>query len=291
MHRRPRVAAVFSLGLALASSAGAASAEFTAAETLFKARRYPEAAAALEKVAAAEPGNAAACHYLGLALKRGNDPAAMERALVWLAKAVELEPGNAAYLADFGGTSLELASRTRSYSAATRGRDAMEKALTMDAGNLDAREGLFQFYTRAPWPLGSSAKAAAQLAEIRKHDPDRGAVLAVIAKADAKDYAGAFALCDTVLAKNPDHYVACYQYGRTAAICGQNLERALASLQKCLAQEPPSPASPSHSNVWQKIGHIEEQLKHPAEARAAYETALRLDATNQPARDALAKLK
>lgn len=274
-----------------AAAEPAASGEFAAAESLFKARRYPEARAALEKVVAAEPGNAAACHYLGLAWKLRNDTPAMEQAVTWLARAAELEPQNAAYLADFGGTSLQLASRTRSFGAATRGRDAMEKAVAMEPANLDAREGLFQFYTRAPWPLGSSAKANAHLKEIQRRDPDRGTVLAVIAKADAKDYAAAFALCEAVLATQPDHYVALYQYGRTAAICGQHVERALAGLKKCLAQEPPSPASPSHSNVWQKIGHLHERLGSPAEARTAYETALRLDPANPQAAEALAKLK
>lgn len=278
-------------GIAAGAAEAMGSAAFLAAEALFKARRYPEARAEFEKIVATEPRNAAACHYLGLAWKLRNDTEAMEQAVVWLAKAVELEPKNATYLADFGGTSLQLASRTRSYSAATKGRDAMERSLTMDPGNLDAREGLFQFYTRAPWPLGSSAKAAAHLAEIRKGDADRGTALAVIAKANDKEYAAAFALCDAVLAKSPNHYVACYQYGRTAAICGQNLSRALAGLKKCLTQEPPSPAAPSHSNVWEKIGQIEAQLQHPAEARAAYETALRLDPGNQQASDALAKLK
>jgi cytochrome c-type biogenesis protein CcmH/NrfG len=55
--------------------------------------------------------------------------------------------------------------------------------------------------------------------------------------------------------------------------------------------EPPTPASPTHSHVWQRIGTIHEQLRHSAEARIAYETALRLDPGNQQASDALAKLK
>ncbi|HUR60384.1 MAG TPA: tetratricopeptide repeat protein [Opitutaceae bacterium] len=268
-----------------------AQADFEAAVALYKARRYPEARAALENVVAREPKNAAACHYLGLTWKLRNDDAALEEALKWLARGVELEPGNATYLADFGGTSLQLAARTRSVSAATKGRDAMEKSLTMNPDNVDAREGLYQFYTQAPWPIGSSAKAAAHLAEIQKRAPDRATVLQVLAKANAKEYAAAFQLCDAVLAKTPDNYTALYQYGRTAAVSGQNLERGLANLQKCLTFDPPGPSSPSHSNVWQRIGNIQEQLKHPAEARAAYETALKLDPGNRQATDALGKLK
>src|SRR6185436_19616833 len=104
--------------------------------------------------------NAEACHYLGRAITARNDNAAFEEGLKWLAKAVELEPNNAVYLGIYGGTSLQLAARNSSISAASKGRDAMEKALTIDPDYLAAREGLFQFYQRAPWPIGSSAKAA-----------------------------------------------------------------------------------------------------------------------------------
>jgi tetratricopeptide (TPR) repeat protein len=262
-----------------------------AARALYEAKRYPEARQALEKIVAAEPRNAAAMHYLGLTIKRRNDPAALPEAVKWLAKAADLDPKNAIYLGDFGGSSLQLASRTNSISAATKGRDAMEKALALDPDYLDAREGLIQFYQRAPWPIGSSAKAAAHLAELRKRDPDRATVLSVMMKANAKDFTAAFQLCDDVLAKTPDNYAALYQFGRTASISGQHLERGLECLQKCLTQTPPSPASPTHSNVWQRIGNLQERLQRPDDARQAYGAALHLDPGNQQAASALAKLK
>ncbi len=265
--------------------------DFDAAKTLLETKRFPEARAALEKLIVAEPKNAAACHLLGLAIKPRNDNAALEEALKWLAKAVELEPDNALYLGDYGGTSLQLASRTTSYAAATKGRDAMEKAVALKPDYLDAHEGLVQFYQRAPWPIGSSAKANAHLEDIRKRDPDRAAILSVLMKTNAKEYPTAFKLCDEVLSRRPDDYIALYHYGRTAAISGQNLERGLERLKKCLTFDPPTPASPTYSNIWQRIGNIHEQLKHPAEARAAYETALKLDPGNLQASSALSKLK
>jgi tetratricopeptide (TPR) repeat protein len=274
------------------AAASLAAAPLDEARALIKEKKYPEAAALLEKVIAVEPNNAAACHELGLVLRRRNDDAAFEQAVKWLSRAVELEPRNATYLADFGGTSMELAGRNRSLSAATRGRDAMEKSLTLNPDNVDARVGLFQFYTRAPWPLGSSSKAAAQLAEIAKRDPDRATVLSVLAKANAHDFAGAFKLCDDVLARAPDNYTALYQYGRTASASGQNLQRGLACLQRCIAlAQPDDPTAPTHAHAWYRIGSIQEQLGHAAEARAAYESALKLDPHNTAAADALAKLK
>jgi tetratricopeptide (TPR) repeat protein len=266
-------------------------AEFDAALALFKARRYPEARPLLEKIVTANPKHAAAHHYLGRTIAARSDTAALEEGLGWLAKAVELEPNNAIYLGVFGGTSLQVAARTNSLSAANKGREAMEKALAIDPAYLEAREGLFQFYERAPWPIGSSAKAKVQLEEIRKRDPDLATILGVGSQTRAKNYPAAFKMCEDVLAKHAENYTALYHYGRTASISGQNLERGLACLQKCLNFEPPTPASPSHSHVWQRIGIILEQLNRTADARAAYETALELDSSNQQASAALAKLK
>jgi tetratricopeptide (TPR) repeat protein len=272
-------------------AAAASAAPLDDAIALFKAKQYPSARAALEQIATAEPANAAAAYYLGQTLLRRGDTKALEEAVPWLAKAVALDPKNATYLADFGGASLQLASRTSSLSAATKGRDAMEKSLVLNPENLDAREGLFQFYQRAPWPIGSSSKAATQLEEIRRRDADRATVLSVNTKVSAKDYAAAFRMLDEALAKNPDNYAALYFYGRTASISDLNLAAGLANLEKCLTLPPPGAASPTHSNVWNRIGNLHEKLQHPAEARRAYEEALKLDPDNKPAADALAKLR
>lgn len=286
------VLALFMAAMRTASFAAApADGDFEAALALFKAKRYPEARAAFEKLVAADPNSAAAVHYLGRTIIARNDPAALENGLVWLAKAVELEPNNAVYLGIYGGASLQLAGRTNSLSAANRGREAMEKALAINPDYLEAREGLFQFYDRAPWPIGSSAKAKAQLEEIRKRNPDLATILGVVSKVRAREYAAAFKMCEEVLANKPDNYTALYHYGRTASVSGQNLELGLTRLRHCLDFEPPTPASPTHSHAWQRIGNILEQLGRSDEARAAYETALKLDPSNRQAADALAILK
>ena len=263
----------------------------SAAIELFSARRYPEARAALERIVAAAPDNATAHHYLGRTLVARHDLAAVEEGLQHLARATELEPRNAAYLGIYGGAALQHAGRTRSLLAATRGREAMEQALRIDPDYLDAREGLFHFYVRAPWPLGSRAKADAQLEEIRRRNPDLATVLSVGSRVDAKDYAGAFQLCEEVLVRQPENYTALYHFGRCASISGQQLERGLASLQRCLTLTPPTPAAPSHSNVWHRIGNVLEQLQRPDDARAAYRSALERDPHNRQASEALARLR
>jgi tetratricopeptide (TPR) repeat protein len=284
------------LFLALFLLAGPAQAATPLEEALqlYQAKKYPDARAAFEKIATAEPNNAAAAYYLGMTLVRRGDTSALGEAVKWLEKAATLEPNNPTYLADYGGASMLLAGRNRSMSSlglATKGRDAMEKSLTLNPDNLDAREGLWRFYTEAPFIAGgSSSKAAKQLEEIRKRDPDRATVMQVQAKANAKDFPAAFKLCDEILAKTPDNYTALYQYGRTASASGQNLERGLACLQKCLTLTPPSASAPQPTHLWNRIGVIQEKLSHLSEARTAYETAVKLDATNKAARDALARL-
>ncbi|WP_414661492.1 tetratricopeptide repeat protein [Horticoccus sp. 23ND18S-11] len=261
-----------------------------AAIALVEARRYPEARDLLEPMVAADPKNAAAVHYLGRVIVARNDPTALEEGVKHLAAAVQLEPNRAGYQAAYGAAALQLAGRSNSLSYATKGRDALEKAVALDPKNLNAREGLFHFYQRAPWPIGSSAKAGAQLDAIRQLSPDLATVLSVTTKVTAKDYTAAFTLCGDVLARDPANYTALYHYGRTASICGQNLEQGLVHLQTCLTLTPPTPASPTHSHTWQRIGNLRERLQQWDEARAAYETALKIDPSNRQASDALAKL-
>ena len=145
-----------------------------AAAGLYRAKKFPEAAAALEKIASTEPPNAEVCHLLGMALRNERGGQGLDAAISWLEKAVSLAPENALFLGDYGGTCLQLAERHHSYSYATRGRNAMEKAVRLDPGFIDARMGLMQFYARAPWPLGSKARARAQADEIARRNPASG---------------------------------------------------------------------------------------------------------------------
>jgi len=287
---------LLSIGLLAVAARCAAVDDIEAARNLIQARKYSEAKAILVRIVAAEPSNAGACHDLGLACKASRSLPAYEEALKWLAKAVEIAPNDAHFLADYGGTSMEFAgmirsaSITRALGYATNGRDAMEKSLTLDPENLNAREGLFQFYTQAPWPFGSGSKAAAQLNEIRKRNPDRGLRLGVLAAARTKDYAGAFKLCEDAIAMNPENYLGLCLYGQTAAISGLRIERGLASLQKACGLASPAQNVFSKSNAWFYLGSIEERLKRVPEARSAYETALGIDPGNKFAAGAVARI-
>ena len=183
------------------------------------------------------------------------------------------------------------AQKHTSLSSAKRGREALEAALKIDPENLKAREILYNFYTHAPWPIGSSAKAAAQLEEIRKRSPNRALAISLGPKISAKLFDEAFKVCDEMLAKNEEDTLALFQYGRVAAISGQNLERGIACLHKYIALAPKSSDAPSIANAWGRIGNIEQKRSHAEEARTAYKKALELEPNNKAAAAALASVK
>jgi cytochrome c-type biogenesis protein CcmH/NrfG len=137
---------------------------------LYEHRQYAEASAALQAIVAAEPANAPACYYLGMALSHRGDGRALDDAVPWLKKAVDLDPGNHRYVSDYGKTCFQLADRHKSYLFATRGRDATERAVELDPDDLSSRSALMEFFARAPWPLGSPDKARDQASEIARRN-------------------------------------------------------------------------------------------------------------------------
>jgi tetratricopeptide (TPR) repeat protein len=288
-HRRMLFRFVL-LTLVLATSAWAAPLDDAVA--LFTAKKYPEARQALQAIVTAEPQNARASYYLAqVIVRQGRGAQALTEALPWMEKAAKAAPGDPEILAAYGQLAIQIAAIHTSIPTALRGRDALDAALRLNPGDLAARETLYQFYRQAPWPIGNSSKAAAQLEEIRQRNPDRATVLVLNGQIAAKDYASAFRTCDALLAKNPDNYLALFHYGRTAALSGQNLERGLGCLQRFLVLAPAAPEAPRPAGAWSRIGNIYEKQGKPAAARAAYQTTLQLDPTNRVALTALAQLK
>jgi tetratricopeptide (TPR) repeat protein len=141
---------------------------------LYRQKRYSEAKAILEPLVAAKPSDAAACYFLGMALLRAGGPSALDSAHAQLAKAAQLAPKNAGYLAEYAGVCLLMADRDNSFGLALEGRDAMARAIAADPSDLEACEGLMRFHAKAPWPLGDPDKALELAGEIAKRDPKRG---------------------------------------------------------------------------------------------------------------------
>jgi tetratricopeptide (TPR) repeat protein len=176
-----RVGRIGALGLGLPLLAGLLGAFAPALEAspigdavaLFRQKRYEEAKAILEPLAA-QGSNAEASYYLGMAFLRLGGPASLDSSRLWLGKAVRLAPENEGYLADYAGVCLLMADRDSSFSLAMEGRDAMSRAIAANPADLAACEGLMRFYATAPWPLGNADRALALAAQIAKRDPRRG---------------------------------------------------------------------------------------------------------------------
>ena len=288
---RPRLLSVLSVLCALGAGLAHAAAPNDAALALYHEKHFPEARAAFEQLAVANPNNAEAHYYLGVLAGRRNDP---DEAIRQLEIATTLEPKNSEYFLDLGGAYGNAASAASMFSKlsfAKKCQTALEKSVELNPDNLAARNGLISYYRSAPsFAGGGMSKAYEQAEEIRKRDPFMGAsVLGQLYLAEKK-YDEAFALFEEVLKTKPDHYLALYSIGRTSAQTGLRLERGAQTLRRCL-ELTPGKGEPGHAPVQWRLGNLAEKQGKPADARTAYEAALKIDPTFAPAQDSLAKLK
>lgn len=257
---------------------------------LFKARKYPDACIAFEKIAAADPHNAEIQFYLGrMALIRGEQG----KAVAHLEKAIALSPKDARFhhrLGDAYGLTAQNAGLFSKMSWAGKCRTSYEKAVDLDPKNIDARLSLMGFYQQAPGIAGGGTdKALNQAQEIKKLDPIRGRFALATIYATEKKFDQAFAEFEEVLKTTPDDYGALYQTGRLAAISGERLDRGLTVLWQCLTLTPPENQPPHAAAHW-RIGNIMEKQGDKTGARAAYEASLKLDPKFQQAIESLKKL-
>jgi tetratricopeptide (TPR) repeat protein len=265
---------------------------FRKAQDLVRREQFAAAVPLLEKCVAAEPNNS--------------------KFHQWLGRALGLQAAQSGIVS--GALSVR------------RVKAELEKAIELDPLNLEARQDLAVMYRAAPGFLGgSNAKAAEQIAFIRRHDPAlasqlEGDFLFADKKWDAalrvyeesaklhprpmihvrislvyqnkKDWTQAFAALDRALALDPNFPFALYQVGRSAALSGFELDRG----EKCLRTYIAMPVredleNPSLSAAHSRLGNILEGKGDRAGARSEYETALAIDPKQKLAREALAKLK
>lgn len=272
-------------------AAASESADLASAQALFGAGRFPEAQQAFERIAAADSANADAHYYLGqLAMGREDTQTAIHE----LERAVALAPGNALDHSSLGiayGKAAEKAGIFDRFGLARRCVAQFERAVELNPGNVEFRELLFKYYSRAPSIVGGSAKKAAdQAAAIEEIDRRLGQLsFAALYIADGK-FDLALAELDEVLKTDPADYDSLYLVGRLAAASGQHIDRGLAALRLCLKYPVPKGA-PSHSAVQWSLGNILEKEGRPDSARIAYEAALEIDPNFSPAAEALRNLR
>jgi cytochrome c-type biogenesis protein CcmH/NrfG len=254
---------------------------------LFNQHQWAEAQAVLEKVVAATPDNAEAYFYLGQCQLNRAD---VEKAVLSFEKATTLAPSNSEYfrlLGDSYGITAQKAGLFSKFGWAKKCKAAYDKSVELDPTNINARWSVMEYYLRAPSFIGGGMDGAyAQAAEIKKLDPARGRSAYALLYTVDKKYPEAFAVYEEVLKDAPNDYSTLYQLGKLTDTTGQELDRGLAALRRCLTITPTDPRGyvPAH---W-RIGNILLRKGDKAGARTAYEAALKL---NPEFTEAIASLK
>ncbi|WP_395769841.1 tetratricopeptide repeat protein [Arenimonas sp.] len=242
-------------------------------------------------------------------------------------KAVTLAPNSAQaqfWLGNAYGNRIGEVGMMSKMGMAPKLRDAFEKTVALDPNNLDARSALLQFYLQAPSAIGGGKdKALVQAREIGKRDAARGHMARAQIQLTEKDNAGALKSYEAAYAAKPSdagirlalgigyqqanrfndafrHFrawitqdaaagAAWYQIGRTSVLSGQNLEEGMTALQKYL-KLPRMANEPANQHAYYRLGQLYAKAGKKTEARAAFQSALKLDPAFKEPKAELAKL-
>jgi tetratricopeptide (TPR) repeat protein len=294
---------------------------------LFEGRQYAAARSYFERALSANARDAEAAMYLGrLAMIDNKD----DQAAKLFERAIAAAPDNSDYHMWLGrayGRQAQRAGALSKIGLAKKTRAAMEKAVTLDGNNVEAREDLMQYYAQAPGIVGGSMEKAAQQAEeIRKRDAVRGATSMAFlyerqkkwADAEriyltllrehpevpngalqvgmfyqrAEQYEKAFEHFEGMLRKDANDLAALYQVGRTGAMSGRHLDRATEALQRYLEAGPDSTNTrPPPAAAHFRLGNIYEKSGDRARAKAEYEMTLKLQPDHREAKGALKRVR
>ena len=295
-------------------------------QRLISDRNFDAARTEVQPLLKANPADDVALECMGFTYMQENKSGP---AVDWFEKAVKANDNSAQHhlwLGNALGNEAQKANKLRQPFLARRCKTEFEKAVALDPSLVDARVSLIQFYTLAPSIMGGSGeKADAQVKEIAKLNPMRAHMEAAWIAQQRKDsvtnehelqaaiaagpdslapylqlggwyvqrsrWDDAFAIFEKLLQAKPDEPMAHFQYGRTAAISGKNLERGERELKFWLANMPASAPIPTQSGAHYRLGMIYEQSGKKDAARAEYQTAVSINSGNEDAKKALARLK
>jgi tetratricopeptide (TPR) repeat protein len=243
------------------------------------------------------------------ALEKNED----EKAAGLFEKAVAANPNNAEYHYYLGaayGQWAQQASMLKKPGLAKKVKASFERAVQLDPRLHEARFGLIQFYLVAPGIMGGSeAKALEQAAEMKKLDSLMGhrayaliyrsqkkTALAKKEMIDAvreqptspaahyslgntyfseKDYKQALHEYEYALKLDPNYMPALFRVGVVAAETNSDHARGEASLKRYLTHKP-DPSEPILASAWFYLGKLYEKQGRKADAKGAYQAALKL---------------
>jgi predicted Zn-dependent protease len=209
---------------------------------------------------------------------------------------------------------------------ARKTKGAFDRAVQLDGDNIQARDGLMQYYMLAPSIVGGSMqKAEEQAREIKRRNAYAGGLaLATLAgrRKDAaaaerelaalhrtfpdsigalsallnlhtqqKQWAEGWAVLDAAgRGRLATHPRLLFLVGRMAALSGQQLDRGEAALTAYVARSP-GRGEPRLTSAQLRLAQLHEKQGKTEQARAAYRAAIALDGKNDEARKGLKALE
>lgn len=256
------------------------------------------------------------------------DEAQLELAMTRAEAQVEAMPNSAEAHYWLGAAYGRMAQEANMFSAAGYARKVkaeFERSSQLDPRLFEAHYGLIQFHLQAPGFMGGDEDEAKRIAaELAKLDPVAGHRAQATLKSAAKDRAGAKAemlmalairpadpevlsmvvgiydqdkqykeMGDAVraaLAVDPEHVLIRYQYGKYAALSGNDLEEGLRTLDALLAMSP-APEKISVAGMHWRRGQILAHLQRLPEAILAVQQAVKLEPKAKEIAASLAQLK
>jgi tetratricopeptide (TPR) repeat protein len=251
-----------------------------------------------------------------------------DAAIAAFERAVKGDPSHSDWWLWLGNAYGVKAQRANVFSQAMLARKtkaAFDRAVQLDGDNVEAREGLMQYYMLAPGVVGGSMeKAEAEARAIQQRNAYRGGFALARLAGRRKDAPAAERSLRGVLAAYPDSLDAttavlnllgaqgrwgeawplldqaerrlagdrrvAFWVGRTAALSGQQLERGERALTGYLAGPAPSPREPAFASAHFRLGQIQAAAGRAEAARASYRSALALNPRLAEAKSALKAL-
>jgi tetratricopeptide (TPR) repeat protein len=299
-------------------------ADLAEARALAAKGRDADARAILDELARTDPASAEVRFELGQLAMAARQPGEAAR---HFEAAVERDGTKAAYFLALGeayGSLAQEASILRQPGLAVNCRRAFEKAVELEPGNTEAVGALFAYYMAAPGLLGGGTDKALALAEaFRARDSAAGAVMVcqvhrkeerwdeaeTAARAALKErpddpgalvalgqifveagrFEAAFEHFGALVLREPERLLWKMQHARVAALSGQRLDEAAASLGEAVETAEAEGMAPRHA-AWWRLGTVQERRGDLAAARLAYEKALALEPGFMPAAKSLEDL-
>jgi tetratricopeptide (TPR) repeat protein len=320
------IAAVLPISGVAPCSAAAQSAPSQRVVTLFKQGDYAAAKAAVSNGAATD---AQSLYYLGriavIEDRTGDAVSLLERAI----KADGRNSEYHEWLGIALGLQARESGRFRQAMLGSRAKGEFERAVSLDPRNVGAREGLVQFFSVAPGIAGGSVRRAREQAdEIAKISPMRGHLARGLvherekaldaAEREYREAASvspdsaaplmalgalyqrmekwddAFDAYERALAlpgiEFPEALSAHYQFGRTGALSGLRLDDSERQLKRWMDRAPKGTSDRRIGRTRSRLGMVYTRQGRVDLARTEFETALRLNAKDEDAKEGLAKL-